>query len=109
MFGFFLRLVGVETKLWSTTTSIFQIINLIPRTIGVLQIPLITLYTETAINRKEPIGTFFFQGFIFFNLLGLVIGFIILPFFLQLLRQIIDNIYEMKSGEAWSFLSKKKY
>jgi hypothetical protein len=97
VFGFFIRLVGIETKRWSTTSSIFQIINLFPRTIGVLQIPLITLYTETAINRNEQIDAFFYQGVIFFNLLGLVIGFIILPVFLQLLRQIIDNIYEKTS------------
>lgn len=97
VFGFFIRLVGIETKRWSTTSSIFQIINLFPRTIGVLQIPLITLYTETAINKKEEISTFFYQGIVFFNLLGLLIGFIILPIFLQLLRQIIDNIYEKTS------------
>ena len=97
VFGFFIRLVGIETKRWSTTSSIFQIINLFPRTIGVLQIPLITLYTETALNNKEQISTLFYQGIIFFNLLGLLIGFIILPVFLQLLRQIIDNIYEKTS------------
>lgn len=97
VFGFFIRLVGIETKRWSTTSSIFQIINLFPRTIGVLQIPLITLYTETAIYRKEQISALFYQGVILFNLLGLLIGFIILPIFLQLLRQIIDNIYEKTS------------
>ena len=97
VFGFFIRLVGIETKRWSTTSSIFQIINLFPRTIGVLQIPLITLYTETSINNKEQISVFFFQGVIFFNLIGLLIGFAILPIFLQLLRQIIENIYEKTS------------
>jgi hypothetical protein len=97
VFGFFIRLVGIETKRWSTTSSIFQIINLFPRTIGVLQVPLITLYTETAINRNEQISALFYQGVILFNLLGLVIGFIILPIFLQLLRQIIDNIYQKTS------------
>jgi hypothetical protein len=97
LFGFFIRLVGIETRRWSTTSSIFQIINLFPRTIGVLQIPLITLYTETAINRKEQISELFYQGVIFFNMLGLLIGLVVLPIFLHLLRQLIDNIYEKTS------------
>lgn len=97
VFGFFTRLVGVETKRWSTTNSIFQIINLLPRTIGILQIPLITLYTETAINRKEEINLLFYQGIIFFNLIGVLIGFIFLPLFLYILNHIINNIYEKAS------------
>lgn len=111
VFGFFIRLVGIETKRWSTTSSIFQIINLFPRTIGVLQIPLITLYTETAINNKDQISSYFFQGVILFNLLGLVFGFVILPVFLQVLRQVIDNIYERTSfkillqKQTWSNVS----
>lgn len=97
VFGFFARLVGVETKRWSTTNSIFQIINLIPRTIGILQIPLITLYTETAINKKEEINTLFYQGVIFFNLIGVLVGFMLLPLFLKTLSHIINNIYEKAS------------
>lgn len=97
VFGFFVRLVGIETKKWSTTNSIFQIINLIPRTIGILQIPLITLYTESALNKKIEVSPFFYQGIILFNLLGLLIGFIFLPFFLRILGQIINKIFEKES------------
>jgi hypothetical protein len=92
--GFFVRLVGVETKKLSTTNSVFQIINLIPRTIGVFQIPLITLYTETAIINKEKINIFFYQGLLFFNLLGVLIGLFLAPYFLNYLSNIINNIYQ---------------
>jgi hypothetical protein len=94
VFGFFTRLVGIETKRWSTTNSIFQIINLIPRTIGVLQIPLITLYIEKAINENKKIDTLFFQGIIFFNLIGVLAGLILLPIFSKILSDIIVNIYD---------------
>jgi len=97
VFGFFVSLVGVETKRWSTTNSIFQIINLMPRTIGILQIPMITLYTEIVINRKEEINVLFYQGIIFFNLMGVLVGFILLPFFLGMLNHIISKIYEKES------------
>jgi hypothetical protein len=97
VFGFFVRLVGIETKKWSTSNSVFQIINLLPRTIGVLQIPLITLYTETAIINNEIINIFFYQGLLFFNLLGVLIGLFLAPFFLNYLSNIINNIYEKVS------------
>jgi hypothetical protein len=97
VFGFFMRLIGVETKRWSTTFSTFQIINLFPRTIGVFQIPLITLYTENAINSKEDIAITFYQGIILFNSLGLIIGTLLLPFFVKSLKEIILNIYEKDS------------
>ena len=82
VFSFFVRLVGLESKKWSTAHSIFQIINLIPRTIGILQIPLITLYTEAAINNNRGINPIFYQGVIFFNLVGVLIGFVFLPLLL---------------------------
>ena len=97
VFGFFVKLVGVETKRWSTTNSIFQIINLIPRTIGIFQIPLITLYTETAINNRVPISILFFQGLIVFNFIGVFIGIILLPLFLGILQNIIKSVYENSS------------
>jgi hypothetical protein len=97
VFSFFIKLVGVETKKWSTSISIFQIINLLPRTIGIFQIPLITLFTESAINSKQPLTPFFYQGIIFFNLLGVLIGTALLPFFINSLKQIISNIYETES------------
>jgi hypothetical protein len=97
MLGFFVRLVGVETKKWSTTNSIFQIINLVPRTIGVFQIPLITLYTENAINSKGNIDEFFYQGILIFNLVGVLIGFFLTPVFLTILSNIINNIYDKAS------------
>jgi hypothetical protein len=97
VFGFFVRLVGVETKKWSTTNSIFQIINLIPRTIGVLQIPLITLYTETAIINKESVQVLFYQGILVFNLFGILFGFLLIPLFFNLISNIIVNIYDKSS------------
>jgi hypothetical protein len=97
MLGFFVKLVGVETKKWSTTNSIFQIINLVPRTIGIFQIPLITLYTEAAINSKENIDEFFYQGILIFNFFGVLIGFFLTPLFLVILSSIINNIYDKAS------------
>jgi hypothetical protein len=97
VFGFFIRFAGVETKKLSTSNSIFQIINLIPRTIGVFQIPLITLYIEKVINNHQKINIYFFQTLIFFNLVGIIIGIIILPFFLNSIKIIINNYYETES------------
>ena len=93
VFGFFVRLVGVETKRWSTSNSIFQIVNLFPRTIGIFQIPLITLFTEYAINTNQIVSLQIYQGVILFNLIGVLIGFALLPFFLNSLKEIIDKIY----------------
>jgi len=93
LFSFFIKLPSIITKNWSTSHSIFQIINLIPRTIGVLQIPMITLYTESAINTKKGINTIFYQGIIFFNLIGIFIGLIALPFFLKHFSNSINMIF----------------
>jgi len=109
VFGFFIRLIGVETKRWSTTISTFQIINLFPRTIGVFQIPLITLYTESAINSKEDIAITFYQGIILFNTFGLIIGTLLLPFFVKSLGEIILNVYEKDSFRNQFFKSLRKF
>ena len=105
VFGFFAKLAGVQTKKWSTSNSIFQIINLIPRTIGVLQVPLITILAETAIKDGEFLTYFYFQKFIMFNFLGVIIGSIFLPFFLEFLKVLIDKLYLKKSlkGLFWGF------
>ena len=94
VFGFFVRLIGIKTKKWSTTNSIFQIINLLPRTIGILQIPLITLYTETAINEKVEINILFFKGLIFFELVGIILGVLLLPYFLSIFDEYVEKLYE---------------
>jgi hypothetical protein len=52
VFGFFVRLVGIETKKWSISNTFYQIINIIPQAIGLIQVPMITLFTETAINKN---------------------------------------------------------
>lgn len=104
VFSFFVRLVGVETKRWSTSNSIFQIINLLPRTIGVFQIPLITLFTEYAINTNKTVSPLFYQGVIFFNLIGVLIGFTLLPFFLNSLKETINSIY---ANDSFKIIFKK--
>ncbi len=100
VFSFFIKLIGVETKKWSTAISIFQIINLFPRTIGIFQVPLITLYTENAINSKQELTPYFYQGIILFNFVGVVLGTTLLPFFLNSLKETIKNIYENDSFKA---------
>lgn len=97
VFSFFIKLVGIETKRWSTAISIFQIINLFPRTIGIFQVPLITLYTETAINSNQKLTPLFYQGIVFFNLIGVLLGTVLLPFFIHSLKETIKNIYESES------------
>jgi hypothetical protein len=97
VFGFFIRFAGVETKKLSTSNSIFQIINLIPRTIGVFQIPLVTLYIEKTINKSQSINISFFQTLIFFNLIGILLGIIALPIFLRFIKIIINKFYESES------------
>jgi hypothetical protein len=107
LFSFFIRLPSIVTKNWSTSHSIFQIINLIPRTIGVLQIPMITLYTESAINMKKGINTIFYQGVIFFNLIGILIGLIALPLFLNYFSNSINNIFT--KGSFRSLISRNNF
>lgn len=97
VFGFFIRLVGIETQKWSTTSSIFQIINLFPRTIGVFQVPLITLFTENSLKNDKVLNIYFYQSLIIFNLLGLIIGLALLPVFLWVLKEISNNISENAS------------
>ena len=109
VFSFFNKLISVETKRWSTTLSTFQIIYLFPRTIGVFQIPLITLYTESAINSKEKIAITFYQGIILFNSFGLIIGTLLLPFFVKSLKEIILNIYAKDSFKNQFFQSLRNF
>lgn len=100
VFNFFVRLVGVETQRWSTSYSIFQIINLIPRSIGIFQIPLITLYTENALFRGNSVSILFYQGVILFNLLGLLFGIFLLPFFQSSLGTTIKKVQKINSFKA---------
>lgn len=97
VFNFFVKLVSVETKKWQTSYTIFHILNLLPRTIGVLQIPLLTLYTEYAINQNQSTHILLYQAVIVANLSGLVLGYLSLPFFSNALKETINSVYEHSS------------
>lgn len=97
VFNFTVKLVGVETKKIFTSDAIFQIINLLPKCIGIFQVPLLTLYTEYAINLNKPIDTFYYQAVILSGLIGILIGFILLPFFINSLKESINSIYNNNS------------
>ena len=97
VFNFTVKLVGVETKKIFISNAIFQIINLLPKCIGIFQVPLLTLYTEYAINLNKPIDTFYYQAVILSGLIGILIGFILLPFFINSLKESINSIYNNNS------------
>lgn len=97
VFNFTVKLVGVETKKIFTSDAIFQIINLLPKCIGIFQVPLLTLYTEYAINQNTTINPIYYQAVIFSGLAGIIIGFILLPYFINSLKESINSIYQNNS------------
>lgn len=105
VFGFFVRVIGIETKKWALSNSIFQVLNLIPQTLSILQVPLITYFTEVAINKNLDIEIVFYQLIIFFNLIGIFIAIILMPLFMNYFRSIIGAIYI--NPNLFVFISKK--
>ena len=97
VFYFTVRLVGVETKKIFTSDATFQVINLIPKSISIFQVPLLTLYTEYAINNQIIINPLYYQAVILSGLLGILIGCTLLPFFIYLLKESINSIYQNNS------------
>lgn len=105
VFGFFVRVIGIETKKWALSNSIFQVLNLIPQTLSILQVPLITYFTESAINKNLDIEIVFYQLIILFNLVGIFIAILLMPFFMNYFRSIIGAIYI--NPNLLVFISKK--
>ncbi len=94
VFGLYTRVIGIETKKWSISNTFFQVLNFIPQTIGLILTPIITLYTESALNKNIIIPYTFYQSLIFFNLIGTIIGFYLLPLYIGNIKKIINLIYE---------------
>ena len=105
VFGFFVRVIGIETKKWALSNSIFQVLNLITQTLSILQVPLITYFTESAINKNLDIEIVFYQLIILFNLVGIFIAILLMPFFMNYFRSIIGAIYI--NPNLLVFISKK--
>ncbi len=62
VYSYFVKLISVSSGKWSTSGMLFQMLNVIPRSIGVFQIPLITFYTEWAINNNINLKVEIFIG-----------------------------------------------
>ncbi len=101
VFGFFVRLVGIETMKWSISNTIYQIINIIPQAIGLIQVPMITLFTETAINKNQILTSSFYQKIILYNFLGTFIGLFLMPLFMNYMKYLINILYEESSSKKF--------
>ena len=101
VYSYFVKLISVSSGKWSTSGMLFQMLNAIPRSIGVFQIPLITFYTEWAINNNINLKVEIFIGIVLAIWIGLLIGWLSLKYFYLVFSYSVNHITERQSFSSF--------
>ena len=102
VFKFFSRISAVNTKKWSYTDVIYQIVELIPRSIGLLIIPISVYFSEEILMKNNELHSILLTYSILFEFFGLFIGLILVPNFIFSLNHII--LLERKKSSIIDFI-----
>ena len=102
VFKFFSRVSAIDTKKWAYTDVIFQILELIPRSISLLIIPISVYFSEEILMKKIELPSLLLSYSLLFECLGLIIGLILVPNFIFSLNHII--LMEKKKSPIIDFI-----
>jgi len=102
VFKFFSRISAVDTKKWAYTDVIYQIVELIPRSISLLIIPISVYFSEEILMKNIELPSMLLSYSILFECLGLIIGLILVPNFIFSLNHII--LLEKKKSPIIEFI-----
>lgn len=91
------RIVGIQTKLWSMSYAIFNIISLFSRMSNTLQAPLLAKIVETDIQQGQEANDLPFRVIILSASFGTMMGAFSIPTFQRVLARMVRKYYEVHS------------
>ena len=84
VYGYLLKFIGLKSNNINTTTSLFQIISLIPQVLGAIHFFLFTLLIEKIINLQYKFDNLIYILFPISVLLGILLGLKYLDLFFKI-------------------------
>jgi Alternate to MurJ len=91
------RIVGIQTKLWSMSYAIFNIISIFSRMSNTLQAPLLAKIVETDIQQGREANDLSFRIIILSASIGTIVGGFSIPTFQRVLARMVRKYYEVHS------------
>jgi hypothetical protein len=102
IFKFYSRISAIDTKKWAYTDVTFQIVELIPRSISLLIIPISVYFSEEILMKKADLDSDLLTYSILFECLGLIMGLFLVPNFIYSLNKLI--LLENKKSSILDFI-----
>jgi len=89
VFKFFSRIAAIDTKKWANSVAIYQIVEIVPKSLSLLIIPLSVYYSEEIIMKNKEVYSALLSYSVLCEFLGLLIGLLLIPNFLFSINKMI--------------------